>query len=227
MVVVLNLLSSLGTDGSFKANNIEHSVLSAAGRAVTPALAPLGIREDNWPATVALFTGILHKVVVISTLKTIYAETAQAPSIQNKQAFDLSDAVKRAFMSIPMGLKKIFGIGPVNAQAGQDPFVAALHAHFDGQTGAFAYLLFILLYFPCIATSAAAYRESGRSWSIFMVLWATGLAYLTATLFYQLATFGEHLGTSTAWLLGIAAVGAAVVLVFRYWGRLQQSRLKL
>ena len=75
MVVVLNILSALGTDGSFKANNIKHSVLSTAGRAVTPAMAPLGIDQDNWPATVALFTGILHKVVVISTLKTIYMET--------------------------------------------------------------------------------------------------------------------------------------------------------
>ncbi|MDD2761907.1 MAG: nucleoside recognition domain-containing protein [Methylomonas sp.] len=40
-------------------------------------MAPLGIREDNWPATVALFAGILHKVVAISTLKTIYADADQ------------------------------------------------------------------------------------------------------------------------------------------------------
>ncbi|MCL7422438.1 MAG: hypothetical protein M8364_16230 [Methylobacter sp.] len=32
MVVLLSILSSLGTDGSFRANNIENSVLSAAGR---------------------------------------------------------------------------------------------------------------------------------------------------------------------------------------------------
>ncbi len=226
MVVVLNLLSSLGTDGSFKANNIEHSVLSAAGRAVTPALAPLGIREDNWPATVALFTGILHKVVVISTLKTIYAETAHSPSGRQEQPFVLGDAVKRAFMTIPMGLKKMFGIGPVNPPAGQDPFIAALHAHFDGQTGACAYLLFILLYFPCIATSAAAYRESSLGWSVFMVVWSTGLAYLTATLFYQLATFAEHPGTSVAWLAVIAAIIAVMIWAFRYWGRRQQLHLK-
>ncbi|MGZ5053691.1 MAG: ferrous iron transporter B, partial [Methylobacter sp.] len=98
----------------------------------------------------------------------------------------------------------MFGIGSVNPQADPDFFVVSLHAHFQGQIGAFAYLLFILLYFPCIATSAAAYRESGRGWSAFMVLWATGLAYLTATLFYQLATFSQHPGSSTAWLAGIA-----------------------
>ena len=222
MVVLLNLLSSLGTDGSFKPNNIEHSVLSAAGRAVTPALAPLGIREDNWPATVALFTGILHKVVVISTLKTIYMETEHSESRRQVQAFDLSASVKRAFMTIPMGLKKMFGIGNVAQSAGQDAFVDALQMHFQGSIGAFAYLLFVLLYFPCIATTAAAYRESGRGWSVFMVLWATSLAYLTATLFYQLATYSRHPETSTAWLVGIAAIAAVVALAFRYWGERRQ-----
>lgn len=218
MVLILNILSSLGTDGSFKANNIEHSVLSAAGRAVTPVMAPLGIREDNWPATVALFTGILHKVVAISTLKTIYADADQTVLAQ-KPDFDLSSSVKRAFMTIPMGLKKMFGIVPTNQPASQDSFVAALHAHFDGQIGAFAYLLFILLYFPCIATTAAAYRESSLGWSAFMVVWSTGLAYLTATLFYQLATYGQHPATSLAWVTGVSVIAAAVVLAFRYWGK--------
>ncbi|MCQ8127680.1 Fe(2+) transporter permease subunit FeoB [Methylomonas rivi] len=219
MVLILNILSALGTDGSFKANNIEHSVLSAAGRAVTPVMAPLGIREDNWPATVALFTGILHKVVAISTLKTIYADADQPALPQQKPDFDLNNSVKRALMTIPMGLKKMFGIAPANQPAGQDSFVAALHAHFDGQIGAFAYLLFILLYFPCIATTAAAYRESSLGWSAFMLVWSTGLAYLTATLFYQLATYDQHPGTSLAWVSGIAVIAAAVVLAFRYWGK--------
>ena len=128
-------------------------------------------------------------------------------------------------MTIPAGLKKMFGAGPASQSAGQDPFVAALHRYFDGSIGAFAYLLFILLYFPCIATSAAAYRESSLGWSSFMVLWSTGLAYLTATLFYQSATFSEHPETSTTWLAGIAMIAVAVVLVFRYWGALNNRRL--
>ena len=219
MVVVLNILSALGTDGSFKTNNIEHSVLSAAGRGVTPALAPLGIDQDNWPATVALFTGVLHKVVVISTMKTIYAEVHQEATQKPKQAFDLGVSIKKAFMTIPMGLKKMLGLGPAKPMAGQDSFVNALHAHFHGQIGAFAYLLFILLYFPCIATSAAAYRESSLAWSASIVLWSTGLAYLSATLFYQLATFSQHPGSSMLWLFTIFAVTVTTVLAFRYWGK--------
>ncbi|MDD2761908.1 MAG: nucleoside recognition domain-containing protein [Methylomonas sp.] len=122
-------------------------------------------------------------------------------------------------MTIPMGLKKMFGIVPTNQPAGQDSFVAALHAHFDGQIGAFAYLLFILLYFPCIATTAAAYRESSLAWSAFMVLWSTALAYFSAVLFYQLATFREHPVPSTLWLVVIIAIGFATLQGFRYLGR--------
>jgi len=219
MVLVLNILSALGTDGSFKTNNIERSVLSAAGRSVTPALAPLGIDQDNWPATVALFTGVLHKVVVISTMKTIYAEVDQVVAHKPKQAFDLGVAVKKAFMTIPMGLKKMLGIAPAKRMSGRDSFVNALHAHFHGQIGAFAYLLFILLYFPCIATSAAAYRESNLAWSAFMVLWSTGLAYLSATLFYQLATFSEHPATSIVWLIAVITIIVATVMGLRLWGK--------
>ena len=42
----------------------------------------------------------------------------------------------------------------------------AMQHRFDGQIGAFAYLLFVLLYFPCVATVGAIKREAGRTWAI-------------------------------------------------------------
>jgi ferrous iron transport protein B len=79
LVLLVKLLGSWGTDGSFNQKPIEDSVLAAGGRAITPVLAPMGVREDNWPATVALFTGALHKVVIVTTLSTIYLEEASHP----------------------------------------------------------------------------------------------------------------------------------------------------
>ena len=76
---------------------------------------------------------------------------------------------------------------------------SAMLARFDGQVGAFAYLLFILLYFPCAAATAAIYRETNLAWTVFIAGWTTGLAYLWATLFYQLATFLQHPMSSIAW----------------------------
>lgn len=225
MVLLLQILSAWGTDGTFGERNIEHSVLSAAGRAVTPVLAPMGITERNWPATVAVFTGILHKVVVISTLKTLYAETGSAGPQPPDSAFDFWGSVKRAFSTIPLQLKKIFGSKSIAQNSGERAFADSLQKHFHGQIGAFAYLLFVLLYFPCIATIATAYKESGTGWSLFMVIWSTGLAYLSATLFYQLATYRQHPATATAWIVGGILVILATVLAFRYWGKRQQSAI--
>lgn len=74
MVLVINFLNSWGTDGSFGNEDQEDSVLSAISRSITPAFAPMGIEEDNWPATVGIFTGVLAKEVVVGTLDAIYSE---------------------------------------------------------------------------------------------------------------------------------------------------------
>ena len=71
---------------------------------------------------------------------------------------------------------------------------------FDGQAGAFAYLLFILLYFPCVATIGAIRREAGTQWAIFVTVWTTTVAYITATAFYQIGTFSQHPVFSSIWL---------------------------
>jgi len=222
MVLVLHILSNLGTDGSFKEHNIERSVLSAAGRSVTPLLKPMGIDQDNWPATVAVFTGILHKVVVISTLKSIYKETPGNTQSATKKTFAFWKALKQAALSIPLGFKKMLGFEPPHSGMTNTPFVDALHKHFHGQIGAYAYLLFVLLYFPCIATTSTAYKESTVGWSIFMVVWSTGLAYLMATLFYQLATFQQHPETTMGWVTGSIIVAASILLSFFYWGKRQK-----
>ena len=51
----------MGTDGSFGHADSSRSVLSAMSRAIAPGFSSDGIKEDNWPATVGLFTGISPK----------------------------------------------------------------------------------------------------------------------------------------------------------------------
>ena len=53
---------------------------------------------------------------------------------------------------------------------------------------AYSYLLFVLLYFPCLATIAAIKNESGSwKWAIFTALYTTALAWVVSALFYQVA----------------------------------------
>jgi ferrous iron transport protein B len=47
-------------------------------------------------------------------------------------------------------------------------------------------MLFILIYFPCIAVIAAIKHESGKwKWSLFLAVYTTGLAWLVAFITYQ------------------------------------------
>ena len=51
---------------------------------------------------------------------------------------------------------------------------------------AFSYLLFVLIYFPCIATIAAIKGETGSwKWAMFTALYTTLLAWIVSAVFYQ------------------------------------------
>lgn len=70
---------------------------------------------------------------------------------------------------------------------------------FGGVIPAYAYLLFTLLYFPCVSVVAAISKELNMKWALFSVVWSTGLAYLFAALFYQVATM-----QSWGWIIGLS-----------------------
>jgi ferrous iron transport protein B len=210
VVAVLSVLNSLGTDGSFGHQDQESSVLSKVSQGVTPLLHPIGIREDNWQATVGIVTGIFAKEAVVGTLNSLYGGGEQAAGAE----YDLWQSVQDALASIPANLAAINPADPLGIDIGDvgDASVAAaeqevslstygnMQAHFDGAAGAFAYLLFILLYMPCAAAMGALVRETGRPWAIYTALWCNYMAFMGATLFYQGANFARHPQQSLAWI---------------------------
>ncbi len=240
MVLVLNVLNSLGTDGSFGQENSDKSILSEIGRTLTPAFQPMGIAHDNWPATVGIFTGVLAKEAVVGTLDALYSQMAASDQTAEPASFDLQQALLEACQSVPDNLLAIadklldpLGIGIANVsdqaaaaeqqQVKLDTF-GVMQAHFDGQVGAFAYLLFILLYAPCVAATAAIYKETNGAWALFVVCWTTFVAYLTATLFYQGMTYAQHPNATIAWILALTTMFAGVLLGLRFYGERLQTR---
>ena len=243
MVLVLNVLNTVGTDGTFGNEDTDKSMLAAIGRAITPAFSPMGLSEDNWPAAVGIFTGVLAKEAVVGTLDALYGQLADADlgveAATVASDFDFSRGVGEAFATIPenmvviaglvtdpLGLNLVDATSPQAAAAAQGVSASTFGAmanRFDGQVGAFAYLLFILMYFPCVAATAAVYRETNGRWTWFVVAWTTGLGYLTATMFYQAATFARHPSTSGAWILGLLAFFAAVVAAMWYTTRQKEA----
>lgn len=219
VIMVLSFMNSLGTDGSFGNDDSENSVLTAISKSITPVLTPLGVTEENWPATVGVFTGIFAKEAVVGTLDTLYADMdARAAGEEAEEAFNFREAIIASFATIPANLADLGGtvLDPLGISIGEVTDTAAAAADmevnvstfgsmvtlFGSKTAAFAYLLFILLYFPCSAAIAAVYRETNLRWTIFAGFWTTSMAYLASTLFYQAATFMSHPASSLGWIVG-------------------------
>ena len=238
MVLALNLLNSIGTDGSFGNEDSEQSVLSATSRMLIPVFAPMGIQEDNWPAVVGVISGILAKEVVVGTLDNLYTSLAEGESGKEEIPFNLWQQLRDAAATIPANLAALGEalLDPLGLDLGnlsdtraiaeqqgiRQGVFGAMQNRFDGQTGAFAYLLFVLLYFPCVATIGVIKREAGRPWAMFVAAWTTTVAYITAVSFYQLATWSAHPADSALWLGGLWSMFALLIIVLRHWG--QRSR---
>jgi hypothetical protein len=79
---------------------------------------------------------------------------------------------------------------------------------FHGPAGAFAYMLFVLLYTPCVAAMGTMAREVGAKWALFVAAWTFGLAYGSAIVAYQTATLADHPLTSILWIGGVALASA-------------------
>ena len=217
--ILIGALNALNLDGSINGGEgSANSLLSVVGRAVTPIFAPMGIQQDNWPATVGLLTGVLAKEVVVGTLNTIYSQVghlAAAPA----EAFHFWNGLQEAAASITTNLSQLGHSlsNPVLAKAPVHTLTQGVYGvmshYFAGQAGAMAYLLFVLLYFPCVSTTAAMLREVSRGWAVFSMFWTTGTAYCVAVGFYQAATFVHHPLSSLCWMAGVIAI-----LLFTVWG---------
>ncbi|MBN2126518.1 MAG: Fe(2+) transporter permease subunit FeoB [Deltaproteobacteria bacterium] len=242
VVVILSLLNSMGTDGSLGNEDSDSSVLSAISRSITPVFTPMGVTRENWPATVGIFTGIFAKEAVVGTLDAMYAQIGNAGNEEEgPEAFDFWGGIRMSFVSIPENLSGVadtlldplgLSLGDIATaeSAAQEQEVAlgtfgAMVRLFDGKVGAFAYLLFILLYFPCVAAIAAVYRETNWRWTAFIGAWTTGLAYLASVLFYQTATIGRHPVSSLLWITVICGLFLALSTIMRQMGKREKRPL--
>ncbi|MDA3899909.1 MAG: Fe(2+) transporter permease subunit FeoB [Spirochaetes bacterium] len=226
-VMLLSLLNTIGTDGTIGNENSNRSVLSTTARAITPILEPMGVEESNWPAAVALITGIFAKESIIGTLNSLYNQD------ENKELgepYSLSAVFIQAFSSIkeqgmqftdkltdPFGFSAFSGIDSEEAKAesleASGSIFAAMRKNFrHGPLQAFAYLLFILLYIPCVGAIGALMKEAGKLLGSVIIIYLTLFAWIVSTLFYQI-TVARSI-TSIAIALGLAALIALFFYMF-------------
>lgn len=115
----------------------------------------------NWKLDVSLIAGVGAKEIVASTIGVIYSGD---DSFGDDDSFS-DDTAKYSRLRNQMLAD---GITPL---------------------AAFSYLLFVLLYFPCIATVIAIRNETGSwSWAAFSAFYTTAIAWIVSMLFYQIGS---------------------------------------
>ena len=88
---------------------------------------------------------------------------------------------------------------------------------FHSSASVFAFLVFALLYFPCMSTIAVIRKELGRGWASISLVWSTLLAYFLAIICYQLGTFFSHPFISLIWVVSMLGVLLLLMKTFRMW----------
>ena len=222
MVLVLGMLNTIGTDGTIGNEDRKDSLLSSVGKAITPVFEPIGVEKDNWPASVSVFTGLFAKESVIGTMKGLYgqmdAQSAKPVDVKSEnEDYSLIGGLKEAFASIPENLSGALGgfIDPLGLgsaeeevsgadKAENDAAIDALRRHFPkGVHQMFSFLLFVLLYVPCLAATGVVFREIGKFYGAVFVGYLTLLGWSVATIYH--AVMVSHSGF---WL----CVGTGILL---------------
>lgn len=247
VVLVLGFLNSLGIDGTFGNEDTPDSVLTRIGQGISPVFRPMGVDEENWPAAVAVFTGIFAKEVVVGTLNSLYAQmeagaeegAGEEAAAGDEEGFNLGGKVAEAFASIPEALAGVFGglLDPLGIaivevddeeelaeELGVDTAVlGSIQRYFpQGPWQAYAYLLFILIYFPCAPALGAVMRELGRGYGLILAAYLTLLGWAVATLFYQVT-----LGRQAVWIAFPLLLLFGIACFFRWLGKRSQIHAPL
>jgi ferrous iron transport protein B len=174
------------------ATDVQRSWFGRASNAVAPLLAPAGF--GDWEASGALVTGLLAKEIVVSTLSQVYVgeagsatEVGETPSLVEGMteiitgfAAATMDAAKQLLDTFTPGISLFGGDGSTQ----DTQLTMALQSAFT-PLSAFAFLVFVLLYVPCLATIGAQIQEFGWRWAVLSIGIMLVIPWVMATLIYQ------------------------------------------
>jgi ferrous iron transport protein B len=142
-----------------ESEQMENSYIGKIGHFIEPVIAPLGF---DWKIGVSIITGLVAKEIVVGSMGVLY----QSDLAADETSVNLQTKLQQ----------QKYTKGP---KAGQKVFTPLV---------AYAFMVFVLLYFPCIAVIAAIRREAGNKWAVFVMVYTTLMAWLVAFVVYQIGS---------------------------------------
>ena len=149
----------------------EQSYIGRIGKAIEPVFSPQGF---NWKLDVGLVAGVGAKEIVASTMGVLYSNDDSFGD--DSEYNDEGGKYEILHREITQDIAQKQGL--TQEEAGRHAVLIC-----------YAFLLFVLLYFPCIATIAAIKGETGKwKWAIFAAFYTTALAWVVSALVYQIGS---------------------------------------
>jgi ferrous iron transport protein B len=138
-----------------------YTIIGRLGVMMVPVFEPLGF---DWKMGVALLTGFAAKEIVVSTMGVLYQANDQDPPGGSST---LQSRIR----------EQVYVSGPRTNQAVFTPLASL------------SFLVFVLIYLPCIAVIVTVGKESGSwKWAGFVLFYTSGLAWLASFALFQIGS---------------------------------------
>ncbi len=149
----------------------EQSYIGRIGQTVEPVFELQGF---SWKMDVGLLAGVGAKEIVASTMGVLYANDESLAD--DSEAGQGENRYEKLHTLMVGDVAQMHGLAPSD---GRVEAVATLTA--------FCFLLFVLLYFPCLATIAAIKGETGSwKWALFAAAYTTLTAWVVSALVFRI-----------------------------------------
>lgn len=171
---------------SFPNGPREQSYYGLLGRAIATILGPIGITD--WRLAGALVPGFIAKEVVIGTLAVSYLGTEAEPALTfGAGIIQIGLSFKTACWETLKAVPELFGLPSFVSETDASTDLQKAIALSASRASALAYLVYVLIYTPCVATLVAIRQEFGTRWAAFSLIYQLAVAYLAAFMVYHLA----------------------------------------
>jgi ferrous iron transport protein B len=178
----------------------KENIVNIFGKNIVHIFKPMGLKNENWPAAVGIITGIFAKEIVVGTLVSLYSDHTDKADDQKQTS--IVSKYKRAFFSIFEKIKgvltdnfdKLYNLtntGAINNYYEDNQIdnsiIKNISKNFDDKIAVLSYLIFILIYFPCVSVFGVISNEIGKKWAAISAIWSTISAYSISVIFYQVS----------------------------------------
>ncbi|MDO9545954.1 MAG: ferrous iron transport protein B [Pelolinea sp.] len=194
-IIIWLLMAIPVNGGSFAETEVEHSSFAYINRGISPIFQPTGFA--SWQNAGAIVTGFVAKEVVVGTMGQIFkVEEAEEELAATSFFEDLGEVVSSFFTAVVDTIKSIPLIVGIDLFEGEDEdtnteLMAIVQIHFEevsgghGALASLAFMVFVLLYTPCMVAVAAQIQEFGAKWAIFGAVLQLVVAYISSVLVFQ------------------------------------------